>query len=186
MKELNYDELYYLITEKNEIAERILYKDVERYLRYLAFRKTNDFLRPEDVLSYGWQGYIEALEAYDPGNLVGFRSFLYHCIRRRLIDVQRRRNKGSYKAHMTSMLISEEVVQYAVENHRPLYVTDDVVILEQFRNLLTEKEQEVLRLHIEGYTAEQISQQIKTSLTFVYRTIRQVRKRFSEELLRRE
>jgi RNA polymerase sporulation-specific sigma factor len=182
MKMTNYDELYYLIMEKNEEAERILYAEVEKYLKWLCFKKANDFLRKEDILSYGWQGYIEALDAYEPMSPVTFKSFLHHCIDRRLIDVQRKRNKQTLKGHMSSLLISEEKVMYVVEARNTTHVNDMRLTLRQFWHTLSNFERRIFRLYIQGVKTNDIAHKLGVSSTTVYKTIKNIRERLSKEL----
>jgi len=178
----NYDELYYLVMEKNEEAEKILYHEVEKYLKWLCYRKSNDFLRQEDILSYGWQGYIEALGAYVPTSHITFKSFLHHCIDRRLIDVQRKRNKKSLKGHMSSLLISEEKVMYIVEARKTTQVDDIKITLRQFWQTLNNLEKRIFRLYIKGVKTSEIAQKVGVSSTTVYKIIKDIRNRLKKEL----
>jgi RNA polymerase sigma factor, sigma-70 family len=180
--EVNYDELYYLIMEKNETAETILYNEVEKYLHWLCYNKVNDFLRKEDILSYGWQGYVEAFAAYLPDNSVTFKSFLQHCIGRRLIDVQRRHNKKSFKGHMTGMLMSEEKVRYSVEKKRATEVSDLKLTMRQFWKTLSVNEKRTFRLYIQGTPKQEIADTLGVSTTTVYKIIRKLRQRLKKEL----
>jgi len=179
---INYDELYYLVMEKNEEAERLLYNEVEKYLRWLCYQKSNDFLREEDIMSYGWQGYVEAFDAYIPSSHVSFKSFLHHCIERRLIDVQRKRNKKSLKGHMSSLLISEEKVMYVVEAKQTTQVNDINISFRQFWQTLNHLERKILRLYVKGMKTNDIAQKVQLSSTTVYKVIKNMRQRLKEEL----
>jgi len=178
----NYDELYYLVMEKNEEAEKVLYNEVEKYLKWICYQKSNDFLRHEDILSYGWQGYVEAIDPYIPTSPVTFKSFLHHCIDRRLIDVQRKRNKKSLKGHMSSLLISEEKVMYIVEAKETTQVNEINVTLRQFWDTLSNQEKRIFRLYIKGVKTKDIAQRMSVSSTTIYKIIKDIRQRLKKEL----
>lgn len=182
MSAINYDELYYLVMEKNELAEQVLYAEVEKYLKWLCYQKANDFLRKEDILSYGWQGYIEAFASYNPESHITFKSFLHHCVDRRLIDIQRRRNKKTLKGHMSSLLISEEKVMYIVETKQTTGVTDVKLTMFQFWESLTELEKAVFESYIKGVSIKEIAERFSVSTTTVYKIIKQLRERLKKEL----
>jgi len=178
----NYDELYYLVMEKNEEAEKLLYEEVEKYLKWICYQKSNDFLREEDILSYGWQGYLEALEDYLPTSHITFKSFLHHCIDRRLIDVQRKRNKKSLKGHMSSLLISEEKVMYIVETRQTTHVNDINMVLYKFWQTLSHLEKRIFRMYVKGSKTNEIAQKVELSNTTVYKIIKDMRERLKKEL----
>lgn len=182
MRVVNYDELYYLINEKNEVAEQMLFKAVQNYLEWLCTMKANDFLRREDILSYGWLGYIEAFASYDPTNRVTFKSFMQHCIMRRLIDVQRKRNKGSLKGHMSSLLMSDQKVQYAVEAKTTFRINDVRLLFESYWEELTSTQQQILTLYIEGVELKDIARQCNLSEPSIYRQIRQLRQQLTKQM----
>lgn len=183
IKNISYDELYYMICEKNEDAEEILFRKVEHYLGWICYAKTNDFLRHEDVMSYGWQGYIEAFRGYNEYSTTTFKSFLHHCVDRRLIDVQRKRNKKTLKAHMSSLLMSEEKVQYAVEVRNTSSVTNTRLYFREFWQELSQEEQQLFSDYAEGITISMLAEEHGISENMVYKKIRNLRVKMKDTLL---
>lgn len=186
MGEISYDELYYLINEKNEVAEKMLFDDVEKYLQWLCLVKGNDYLRTEDIMSYGWQGYIEAFQNYNPKQTTTFKSFMQFCINRRLIDIQRRRNKKSLKGHMSSLLISDERVAYVVECKTTTTVTDENLLFELFWENLSKEEQIILKKYTMGVKIQNIAEQLNVSVAMMYKKIRQLKEKLKRSLLSEE
>lgn len=181
--EVNYDELYYLMLEKNPDAERILYHEVEKYLTWLCTQRGNYFLRREDILSYGWQGYIEALIAYDPKNTTSFKSFMQHCVTRRVIDVQRKHSKESLRAHMTGLLLSEESVMYIVDSQKKgTEITDVRLLVNEFWDKLNQRDKAIFQMYIMGCSREEIATHFSLAAGTIYRKIREIKERFKKEL----
>ena len=180
---ISYDELYYLVNEKNESAEILLFQEVEKYLGWLVFAKSNDFLREEDVLSYGWQGYIEAFAGYNENNTTTFKSFLQHCVSRRLIDVQRKRNKHSLKAHMSSLLMSEETVQYAVESTKTFKLDETRMHFKVFWKGLSRQEQKIFYAYLAGAKPVELAEQFSLTESVIYKKLRTLREKLKSEIL---
>ncbi|GBU11210.1 hypothetical protein AwErysi_08260 [Erysipelotrichaceae bacterium] len=186
MKEISYDELHYLVREKNEDAEILLFKKTERYLKWISYAKSNDFLRQEDILSYGWQGYQEAINCYDPMQKTKFKTFMEFCIQRRLIDVQRRRNRGGLKGHMNGLLISDEKVAYAVDRQEASFLTDDNLIFDAFWKKLTEKERMMLKYFLRGDKMVEIAVKMDVSSPTVYQKIKKMKHKLQEMVQKKE
>ncbi|MGL5042257.1 MAG: sigma factor [Culicoidibacterales bacterium] len=182
MGEPSYDELYYLACEKNEMAEKMLCQRIERYLQWLCFVKANDFLRTEDIMSYGWQGYIDAMQRYLPGHNTTFKTFAQFCIKRRLIDVQRGRNKRTMKAHMTSLLISDEKVAYTVETRYTTQITDENMIFETFWKQLVAKERLLLSKYTFGESIDEMATYFQCSNASIYKKIRGLRTKLVQSM----
>lgn len=175
METLNFDELYYLVKEKNEDAEAILCQEIEKYLKFLSYTKVNSFLRAEDIMSFGWQGYIEALDAYRPDTTVNFYVFTKNCINRRLVDIQRKRNKQSLKGLMMGMSIEESKVAYIVDMKNHTSVEDIRLLFRQFLQQLSLTEQQIFQLYLEKDSVTEVSLILKKKEQFIYKTIREIK-----------
>jgi|GEM_PF-3234819 RNA polymerase sigma factor, sigma-70 family len=187
MDGINFDELYYLIGEKNEDAEHAMIKEVESYLKWLCSQKSNHFLREEDIMSYGWQGYIEALISYNPENNTSFRTFLYYCISRRLLDIQRRRNKQSLKGHMTGISMSESIVKYTVESRADIReISDAGMLFQTYWEKLPEETRTIFSYFLQGKTAEEIAEAVDKKSSTIYLRIRKIREELKKLLLEKD
>ena len=161
--------------EGNEDAERILYETIQPYLYFLAYRYKSVFLSVEDVLSYGWQGVIEALAAYDPYHKIAFKSFIRGCIQRRIIDIRRKNARLSNRGHMLSISLDEyeESFMYVSSPH-----LDELhaALNRYLQSELTDEYWLVYQAFCAGYKVQKIAIKHHKSEQTIYRMLRVIQK----------
>lgn len=171
--EVNEEELFYLISEKNEDAEMIFYGRIENYLQFLSRTYTSVFLRQDDILSYGWQGVIEALDCYNPQAGVSFASFVRNCIQRRIIDIRRRNNQDKRKAIMTQ-IEHENYEQLLGNRHTTEIRTVDHLLAEvlaELERVLKPREWRMFQCYLEQRNAQATAAVLGVSVQTVYRMV---------------
>ncbi|TLG77280.1 sigma-70 family RNA polymerase sigma factor [Culicoidibacter larvae] len=171
--EVNEEELFYLISEKNEDAEMIFYGRIENYLQFLSRTYSSVFLRQDDILSYGWQGVIEAFDCYNPQAGVSFASFVRNCIQRRIIDIRRRNNQDKRKAIMTK-IEHDNYEQLIGDKHTTEIRTVQHLLTEvlaELEQVLKPREWRTFQCYLQQSSAQATADALGISLQTVYRTV---------------
>ena len=191
-KDVNDYEMLYLVGEKDEEAEKILFgkyrnlimKLVPKYLPFVLPRG-GEF---DDLVQEGYVGLYSAIQNYSPQNHTLFYTFAYVCIERQMATYCKRLSTNkqevlnySYSLYVTpentrdsfsSVIASEEDGPY-----QSLVISDFIQEIIDFKNSLPIDMACVFELRVNGFTYKEISILLGFPKSRVDSAINQIRMR---------
>lgn len=190
------EELVLYAQKGNDAAlERLLYiyRGFIRYVCQKYYLKDGD---QQDLLQEANIGFLEAIKAYDYSTRVKFRNFAYICIKRELDSVVSRSNRKKRQILNNAIpiysYVEEENIRYGSEYYsgenlmksdkdtpeETLIAREDVQELLSFlQKQLTNLEQKVLFLRIEGLSYREITAALEIQAKAVDNAIQRIRKK---------
>ncbi len=155
---------------------------ISRYspaIRIKAAKLKNKNIEPEDLCQEGYLALFEAVRAFDPEK-GSFSAFAGTCINNRMKNAVIKAHGKLEKAEdFDLMLVPDEsgsADEYLITKE------DNDEIAEKLLTLLTEKEYDVLRLYLDGYSYKQIAEKMGISQKSVDNGLSRARKKLKELL----
>lgn len=184
MEYTNDSELLYLISENNEEAKEMFYKKYQTQIEIIAKKYfllvKSSGIELNDIIQEGMMGLTEAINNYKDQKNVKFSTFAKICIERKILTYVRANTNTKNKLLNNSLSIDQTISS----NGRPLadFLKDENIvnpedvfinnenkeeIYDKLNKLLTEKEYEVLILSIKGFSQNEISILLNTTVKSV-------------------
>jgi len=150
---------------------------------------------PEDIVQEGMIGLYKAVLDFDPEKNASFASFASMCVVRQIQTAIKAAGRKKHIPLNTSLSLDNEIndtisdgLAETFKDKLPDRVTNDPAALfldrealknleDTIKNELTIQEQDVLRLHVEGMTYEEISFTLNKSFKSVDNTLQRVRRK---------
>lgn len=189
-KDINDYEMLYLIGEKDEQAEKVLYgkyrnlitKIVPKYLPYVSSRGA-DF---DDLVQEGYIGLHSAIKNYHPENKVLFYTFARVCIERQMSTYCRRLSSAKQEILNRSYSLDvklddvrdpfSEVIASPLDGPcESLIISDYVQKIIDFKNSLSFDMAIVFELRFNGFSYQEISTLLDMSKSRVDSALAQIR-----------
>ena len=138
---------------------------IEQYLpmvRRIANRFCSGAQEPEDLLQEGLIGLLYAVRTYDAGRQVSFSAFAYRCILNRVLTAV---SSGKGRQNVSLSALSDESVLpkrlSPVDPQEVLIAREEAQRwLQTAQKKLSPLEYRVLRLHLAGYSYEEIARRL--------------------------
>ena len=158
----------------------LLISRYSRVIRIKAAKLHTSDTDPEDLCQEGYLALFDAVRAYD-GTKGLFSAFAGRCIENRMKNaVLKGRGKLEKDEDFDVTLIADESA--AAEDYVITKENDDEIV-EMLLSHLTEKEYNVLKLYIDGYSYKQIAEKMDISVKSADNALSRARKKLRELLL---
>ncbi len=194
-REYNDSELLYLIKENDEVAYNIMYEKYRPYIFKLANKfshtKEKNGIDTNDLIIEGYMGLEKAIECQHKYKNVNFTKLVSLFVSRYMITFIRKANLNKYKS-LNSSLFIEEInpadgeadIMEVIEDKNSIKPFDEIINSDLKRYLynelspkLTENEQEVFKLLLNGYDYREISKILNKPLKSIRNTMDRIHKK---------
>ena len=128
----------------------------------------------------GWIGLYKAVLSYDADSNVTFYTYACSCIRNKLFDAIKKYNAASHNTLSESVDITQNS---EIEDHGPSMeektmerqIVDSVI--QGLNKELSELEQQILRLYLDGESYGEIAAQVGQAEKFVDNTLQKIKRK---------
>jgi len=185
-------ELVFLVQSGNTVAFTAL---ADRYMAFLhkqAGRYANTIGADiEDFVQEGMLALFRAAKGYNPEAKNLFSTYAITCINNSMTDVIRSHAKNTRQSsHLRIDDLDERGLSFHLSSHtldnpvEDTYLNREASHLRawQIENLLSNFEQQVLKLYLRGYTYQQISSVLSTATKAVDNALQRVRRKLRPEI----
>lgn len=191
------DALVELVRNGNEYAVELL---IDRH-KYLVIRKSQSYFLiggdRQDLVQEGMIGLYQAILDFDQNKLSSFKAFASICIERKIITAIKAATRQKHTPLNTYVSIYEKVYNEEVnmtwtdmiaeptvtDPHRILLDQDLFYYIEdKLLKHLSQYEYNVIHLHLDGHTYEEISEKLKTHVKSVDNALQRIKRKFSKLL----
>lgn len=169
-RDYNDYELLSLIKDDNEEASNILYEKYQTLINNNAKRmlNTNNIgIELNDLIQEGLLGFTQAINTYNEHLNILFYTYAKTCIERRMISyiIASNRNKHkilneaiSFENKINDDLVILDIIADNALNPEELLINEEktTILLNKFKNVLTDFEYNVLELKISGLNYKEI------------------------------
>ena len=150
-----------------------------RTIKMKAAKLCSAELDPEDLQQEGYMALIDAVRSYEDSK-GSFSAFAGKCIENRMKNT-------AAKAHEKLKKTDDYDFEQIADEHSSI---DDHLIIKEYdteigkklSSLLTEKEYNVLKLYLEGYTYKQIAEKLAVTVKAVDNSLLRTRKKLKNGL----
>jgi len=176
------EELIRLTAQKNndafvELASRYLW-----LIRAKARQCEVPAFDTDDLSQEGLLGLYDAALTYDPNGTASFKTYAGVCISNRFTSVLRKQTglKNKPLNDFVSIFDENSVAGLPGDDMESAVLFREMLagVLSQVKKLLSEQEQKVLGMYLEGYNRKEIAQALSLPLKSVDNTMQRVRKKF--------
>ena len=201
-KEENDYELNYLVEENNEDAKEIFFKKYKsiieikasKYKTYVESRGY-DF---NDLVQEGMMGLSQAMRDYSSQKNTQFKSFANLCIDRQISSFIRNIDRDKHKILNSSISIDRNIDSLGKplidildnRNIDPeetfMQVEEQSELYNKVKDILTESENEVFDLRVQGFSHKEIASILNISEKSVAGRIQRIRKKVSKVMEERK
>ena len=176
-------ELVSLAKEGNEDAVNIIY---QKYKPLIVSKSKDAILRANhhgieinDIMQEGYIGLDEAINAFSEHDNTSFYTFAMLCIDRQIINYLRKITGGRDKILNEAVAIDD----YVEKNMKDEFDTEFAFIsrehendiIEKIKKELTEFENDVFRLKVDGYSFEEIANTLNKDIKSIYNTFHRIK-----------
>ena len=159
----------------------------ERYIPVSKFHASHFYtpaIENEDLTQEGLLGFIAAVYAYNEKSGNTFSTFAGHCIKNRIVDAIRTiSSKKHIPVELTVPLEKQSSLSTGLTPEEVLVSQSEAERLSALiETRLSEKEQKVFRLFLQGMRYEQIAAECSCTAKSVDGTMQRVRKKLREQL----
>lgn len=183
-------ELHKLVASGSIEAEEELASRYIRLPRSVA-RQSELFLpgaEHEDLIQEGTIGLIYAIRTFDDENEASFTTYAYGCIKNRLLSAVKAAVRQKNRVMNESVSLNEIMdASYADEIAADdIYSDPELLVLskeslaeieKQISSLLSENDNTVLRLYLEGHSYREIAAQLGKDIKFTDNAVQRIRKK---------
>lgn len=196
-KEYDDNELLYLIAEQNEDATNILYEKyktivaikVKKYLRYA----NKIGLEYSDLYQEGMVGLSEAIEGFKESKETKFSTFANLCIERQIFSVLTKSSRKKHNILNESLSLDNtyednlSLLNFVFDKSSDpgIYIENKERVEELYKkivNNLTDLENEVFKLKINGFDYKEICEMLNKSYKSVDTALQRVKKKIKKIL----
>lgn len=200
--ELNDYELIYMAHQKDDDSYRLMIKKYTPVIAHLIFQKINSRQRKflfEDIFQEASAMLVNAVDSYRDDSNTRFFTFSIMCIERRITDIIRKMQRGTYMS-VSEFSLDAPLDRYTVSNYgdvledphyeyRPEEYSKEVFLKEQLlaaADKLGDKERKIYLYQSLGYNYIQIAELTGASRKNVEYLLRKAKDKIKNELKRKE
>ena len=136
----------------------------------------------DDLSQEGLIGLYDAALTYDPNGSASFRTYAGVCISNRFTSVLRKQTglKNKPLNDFVSIFDENSVADLSSNDMESTVLFREMLagVLSQVKKLLSDQEQRVLGMYLEGYNRKEIAQVLSLPLKSVDNTMQRVRRKF--------
>lgn len=183
LESLSDEALCAAIGHQQRLAEAVL---ADRYLRLVRSCARPFFLvggDSEDLIQEGMLGLIKAMRAYDPARGTSFHTFAETCIRNCLLSVIRQSaaDKNVPLNQSIPLNPSDPIVDFPFAQVDPELIVIDremtAILLENTRKQLSDFEEKILGLYLDGLTYGEIAKTVGRPIKSVDNAVQRIRRK---------
>jgi len=183
LDEYNDYELVSLAKEGNEEAIDIIYQKYKPIIvsksKDAIVNASHHGIEINDIMQEGYIGLDEAINAFSEMDNASFYTFAVLCINRQIINYLRKTTRGKDRILNEAVTIDE----YVEKNLKDDYDTEfsfisherEERIIEKIDKVLTEFENEVFKLKVDGYSFEEIANTLNRDIKSIYNTFQRIK-----------
>ena len=141
----------------------------------------------DDLVQEGMIGLYKAINSYDAQKQASFKTFATLCIKRQIQTAIKK--AMSNKSKMFHSLIDNETISFLnigsnKENPEKNYISQENynIITDEIKNTLSKLEKKVLLQYLEGYTYDQIAENLNMNKKSVDNALNRIRNKLSHFL----
>lgn len=193
-KDVNDNEMLYLIGEKDEEAEKVLFGKYRNLIiklapKYLSFVESRggDF---DDLVQEGYIGLYSAIKNYHQENQAIFYTFARICIERQMTTYCKRLSTNkqevlnySYSLDITPDEVRDPYIEVIASNedspYEKLILSEHIQQIIDFKNSLPKEMACVFELRLNGFTYQEIATLLGLAKSKVDSALCQIRMRLS-------
>lgn len=184
-------ELVYLAQGHDEDALVILYNKYESVIKaranYFYSKSNKRDVDLNDFYQEAFIGFNEAVKRYNQDANAIFYTYVMNVLDKRLSSYLRKGNTFKDKAFVSSMYLDENLVNIGSSSFNPeKYAVDlerRLEVLNKFKSILSDKENEVIYLKMVGYSINEIACKLDSSVKTVYNTLYRARDKIKKDLM---
>jgi len=190
----------------NVLTDQLLfekfYKDYERFLTSLAYKKFSNISDPEEILSIAHIGFIKAIRTFQLDKEILFLTYMSQVVQNEILMFARKNNKLAKNGILPLSLDekmefidgSESSIYEIIPDHKSDFniklvnsYDDYKLILETVKKVIlrfSEKKQYAIKLYLNGWTQYEIGVKTNLSQSYISRIVKLFRKKLILELER--
>jgi len=178
------------------------YKDYERYLTALAYKKFSNISDPEEILSIAHIGFIKAIKTFQLDKGILFLTYMSQVVQNEILMFARKNNKLGKNGILLISL--DERIEFVngsdisiyeiIPDHKSNFnirLVDSYdeykLILETVKKVIlrfSEKKQYAIKLYLNGWTQHEIAVKTNLSQSYISRIVKLFKKKLILELER--
>ncbi len=175
------DELVFASRENNHDAFAQLVSRFSPVLQQLSQKYRQYGAEPEDLVQEGLLGLLSAVQTYHSGGGASFRTYASVCIRNRMLSVVRRLSGGEIRQNIfpTEEGEMDSFPELMAEEPETVLIRREEwqLLQKQLQEQLTEREYQVLMLHIGAYSYREIAAKLSIAEKAVDNALQRVRRK---------
>lgn len=181
--EYNDYELVSLAKEGNEDAINIIYQKykpiIVRKSQDAIVRANHHGIEISDIMQEGYIGLEEAINNFSEGDNASFYTFAVLCINRQIINYLRKTTGGKDRILNEAVAIDDAVEKSMKDEFDTEFSfmnkEFEKKITEEIKKNLTEFENDVFKLKIDGYSFEEIANTLNKDIKSIYNTFHRIK-----------
>ena len=189
--EYNDYELVSLAKEGNEDAINIIYQKYKPIIvkksQNMIFRANHHGIEISDIMQEGYIGLEEAIMNFNENDNASFYTFAMLCINRQIINYLRKTTGGRDKILNDAVAIDE----YVEKNMKDDYDTEFSFVYKEYEKdinseiekQLTDFEFKVFKMKMDGYSFEEIANNLSRDLKSIYNTFQRIKVKVKKIIL---
>ncbi len=181
--EYNDYELVSLAREGNEDAINIIYNKYKPIIvsksKDMIVLASHHGIEISDIMQEGYIGLEEAIKGFSESDNTSFYTFAVLCINRQIINYMRKTTGGKDKILNDAIAIDENVEKTMRDDFDTefslMYQEYEKDMMSEIEKNLTEFENNVFKLKVEGYTFEEIANTLDRDIKSIYNTFHRIK-----------
>ena len=181
--EYNDYELVSLAKEGNEDAINIIYQKYKPIIvkksQNMIFRANHHGIEISDIMQEGYIGLEEAIMNFNEKDEASFYTFAMLCINRQIINYLRKTTGGKDKILNDAVAIDEYVEKNMKDDYDTefsfIYKEYEKDITSEIEKQLTDFEFNVFKMKMNGYSFEEIANNLNRDLKSIYNTFQRIK-----------
>lgn len=181
--EYNDYELICLAREGNEDAINIIYQKYKPIIvsksKHAIVMASHHGIEISDIMQEGFIGLEEAINDFSESDNASFYTFAVLCINRQIINYLRKTTGGRDKVLNDAVSIDEYVEKSIKDDFDTEFSfiakESEENITEQIKNILTDFENKVFKLKMDGYNFDEIANTLNRDIKSIYNTFHRIK-----------
>jgi len=181
--EYNDYELVALAKEDNEDAINLIYQKYKPIIikksQNMIVRASHHGIEISDIMQEGYIGLEEAIKNFNENDNASFYTFAILCINRQIINYLRKTTGGRDRILNEAVAIDEYVEKNMKDDYDTefsfIYKEYEKDINDEIEKNLTDFEFKVFKMKIDGYSFEEIANNLNRDLKSIYNTFQRIK-----------
>lgn len=179
------EELVCLCRENDKDAWHELCTRYSCVSRAIASKYCFDSSETDDVAQEGLLGFLSAVHSYKSSKSASFKTYAWTCMRNRIINavVSKKNNESVFFEDCSSLDAQSDITDFSMSPEKLLESKNEVQsIMQVIARKLSEEEQAVFSLYLNGKTYAEIADTLSMSTKGVDGALQRARKKLKAEL----